>query len=351
VLDISSAELRRLGTAWVGNRSRNEGINIPRQTLTPLHDVAQEWLTFAFLKPFEKNEEFFSFHHEEDVSNHPVFQYCHEIFSNPDDIQDPVRQLAQRLYENSELPKINSGELFIAYFDNILLAGEPVQGLAIVKVQNKDSYIKVERTTETFAINIIEGIAMGKVETAALIFNIDETEGYRICAVDSVSKRGERSFWKDDFLRVRPIEDNYFNTRHHIAMSGEFITEQVTSKLGLDRADQLDLLYRSGNYFKENETFELEDFAGALFPENEEHKEALLEFRDKYAQAYAVPLEDRFDISGQAVKKEFKILKSVIKLDKNFHIYVHGRRDLIERGFDEERGKKYYKVFFDEEEM
>lgn len=45
------------------------------------------------------------------------------------------------------------------------------------------------------------------------------------------------------------------------------------------------------------------------------------------------------------------MLKSVIKLDKNFHIYVHGRRDLIERGFDEEKGKKYYKVYFDEEDL
>jgi hypothetical protein len=63
-----------------------------------------------------------------------------------------------------------------------------------------------------------------------------------------------------------------------------------------------------------------------------------------------VPLEDKFDISPPAVKREFKVLKSVIKLDKNFHIYVHGRRDLIERGFDDDKGKKYYKVFFDDED-
>jgi 37-kD nucleoid-associated bacterial protein len=351
VLDITSADLRRLATAWVGNRTRNEGIHIPKQTLTPLNDVAQEWLTAAFLKPFEKIEEFFYFHHDEDVSNHPVYQACHAIFNDPDDTQNAVRQLAQRLYEHSELPKINGGEFFVAHFDNILLAGEPVQAIVIVKVQSKDPYIKVERTSESFAINILEGIPTGKVETASIVFNVDENEGYRLCAVDSVSKRGDRSFWKDDFLRIRPIEDNYFNTRHHIAMSGEFINDKVVPKFGMDRADQLDLLYRSGNYFKENEAFEIEDYANALFPEAPERQEALLEFRDAYQKAYAIPLEDKFDISGQAVKKEFKVLKSVIKLDKNFHIYVHGRRDLIERGFDDEKGKKYYKVYFDEEEM
>ena len=32
-----------------------------------------------------------------------------------------------------------------------------------------------------------------------------------------------------------------------------------------------------------------------------------------------------------------RYFKSVIKLDSNFHIYVHGKREWIERGFDEEK--------------
>jgi hypothetical protein len=351
MLDISSANLRRLATAWVGNKNRYEGISIPRQTLTPLHDVAQEWLTTAFLKPFEKTEEFFYFHHDEDVSQHAVYQSCMTIFQDPEQLATEMQTLAQRLYEYAELPKIRGGEFFAAYFDDLLLQGEPVQAIALVKVQTKDAFVKTERSTDAFAINIVEGIPTGKLETAALIFNLDEAEGYRMCAVDTVSKRDERSFWKDEFLRVRPIEDNYFNTRHHIALSGEFINDKLPHQFGMDRADQLDLLYRSGNYFKENEEFEMDDYANALFPEQPEQQEAFREFRESYSKANALPLEDKFDISGQAVKKEFKILKSVIKLDKNFHIYVHGRRDLIERGFDDDKGKKYYKVYFDEEEM
>jgi hypothetical protein len=30
-------------------------------------------------------------------------------------------------------------------------------------------------------------------------------------------------------------------------------------------------------------------------------------------------------------------------------VYIHGRRDLIERGIDELSGKKFYKLYFDEE--
>ena len=38
----------------------------------------------------------------------------------------------------------------------------------------------------------------------------------------------------------------------------------------------------------------------------------------------------------------------VIKLDKNFHFYVHGSRELIEQGVDEE-GRKFYKIYYKEE--
>jgi hypothetical protein len=58
---------------------------------------------------------------------------------------------------------------------------------------------------------------------------------------------------------------------------------------------------------------------------------------------------DEFYISPQAVKKQARVFKSVIKLDKNFHIYVHGDRELIEKGYDEALQKHYYKIYFDRE--
>lgn len=349
MLDFSTTRLVRFAATWVGNKSRNEGVTLPKQTLIPLHAVAEEMLLTALLKPFEKTEEFFYFHHEEDVSHHPVYQCCHSIFQQPEEMGEQVGNLARLLYEYTEIPKIQGGEFFVAYFEDLLLHGEPVSAIGLWKVQSKDPFLKTERTAESFTLNIIEGIPTGKPELAALVFQLDEAEGYRICALDKVSKRDERSFWKDEFLRLRPIEDNYFNTRHYISLASEFITAKAPFQFGLDRTETIDALNRSGDYFKDNEAFEVDDFARTLFPQ-EEQQEAFKEFRDEYTRIYAVPLEDKFDISSQAVKKEFKVFKSVIKLDKNFHLYVHGRRDLIERGFDDDKGKKYYKVYFDNEE-
>lgn len=349
MLDFSATRLLRFAATWVGNKSRYEGVSIPKSTLTPLHSVAEELLISAFLKPFEKSEEFFYFHHEEDVSNHKLYQSCMSVFQNPESLSEEAGQLAQLLYECCENTKVQGGEFFIGYFEDLMLQGEPVSAIGMWKVQTKDPYLKTERAPEAFTLNVLEGIPTAKPEVIALVFNVDEAEGYRVCAIDTVSKKDERSFWKDEFMRLRPIEDNYFNTRHYISLSSEFITQKMPRAFGMDRTDQIDMLNRSAIYFKENEEFEVDDFAETLFPE-EEQREAFKNFRDEYSKAYAAPLEDKFDISNQALKKEMKVLKSVIKLDKNFHIYVHGRRDLIERGFDEGKGKKYYKVFFEEEE-
>jgi hypothetical protein len=57
---------------------------------------------------------------------------------------------------------------------------------------------------------------------------------------------------------------------------------------------------------------------------------------------------DNFNISAAALKKQSRVFKSVLKLDKNFHVYIHGDRELIEQGVDPD-GRKFYKLYFREE--
>ena len=56
-------------------------------------------------------------------------------------------------------------------------------------------------------------------------------------------------------------------------------------------------------------------------------------------------LVDNFKISSQAVKKQSRIFKSVLKLDRNFDIYIHGDKNLIEKGTEKD-GRKYYKIYW-----
>jgi hypothetical protein len=82
------------------------------------------------------------------------------------------------------------------------------------------------------------------------------------------------------------------------------------------------------------------------------HEEIINSFRkydQHYRQANEMDAAEKFDISPHAVKKQARIFKSVIKLDKNFHIYIHGNKELIEKGYDDELKKSFYKIYFDQE--
>ena len=70
-------------------------------------------------------------------------------------------------------------------------------------------------------------------------------------------------------------------------------------------------------------------------------------FKTQYEDERDYALSDEFAINDAAVKKNARIFKSVIKLDKNFHIYIHGDRKLIQQGQDE--NGKYYMLYFEEE--
>ena len=347
MLSFEHTRIAKMAITWSGNLSRNEGIVVPKTMLVPVTDYAEEILIHTFIKPFAKDAAFFYFADEEDVSHNAVYQSCVSIFENPDNLSEQAAVLTERLYQRSNVPKITGGEVFVVLFNDLMLFDESVNAIGIFKTISKDPFLKVERTTESFTLQIGEGIATGKIALGALIFGVDEAEGFRLVMKDAVSKKDDVPMWQQ-FLGVEPIEDNYFLTQQYMALANEFI-DHSKHQFGFNKADTADLQNRSALYFKENDLFDDQDFKKTLFAD-EEQQTAFEEFKTETVEAKGISLDGQFDISKQAVRKSANIFKSVIKLDENFNIYVRGRRDLIERGFDEEKGKSFYKVYFDQEE-
>ena len=80
--------------------------------------------------------------------------------------------------------------------------------------------------------------------------------------------------------------------------------------------------------------------------------DAFKDYRKNYIEENHLDSKENnnFEISQTAVKKNQKFMRSILKLDKNFHIYVHSRHDYIQKGFDEDMGMHFYKLFFSKEE-
>jgi len=356
MIDYSTARLVHLALAWVGNKDRYEGVQIPKQTLLPVNDLAEELLYPAMLHPFRDSQEFYRFQTEEDAVDGRwdalpgAWFDCREIFDDPTGyvFGKAATRMASQLYEFMVGSKVMGGEFFIAYFEDLLLDGATVNAIGLWKVQSQVNYFRNDRSDAQYVLNVARGIATDQVEVAALIFNQDEGQGYRVCAIDSVSKKGDRSFWKDAYLKLRPIHDDFYNTRHYISLAHEFVTVHGAHQFAWTRPQQIVLWDRSANYFKDNMEFELDDFANAVF-HDQDSLEAFVEHRNAYAKNHGVSLEDSFNISTQAVKKAGPLLKNVLKLDKNFQVQITGRPDLLEGGMDEEKGMRFYKFYYNVE--
>jgi hypothetical protein len=193
-----------------------------------------------------------------------------------------------------------------------------------------------------------DGININKLDKGCLVFKQNKSEGYRVCVVDNTNKQNDAQYWIKDFLQVEPVANDYHYTNDVLGMCKLFIHNELPEKFEVNKSEQIDMLNRSMEYFKTKDHFQLDEFAQEVI-HHTELIDAFSQYKNTYETAKQVQVQNEFDIDLSAVKKQERGFKSVLKLDKNFHIYIHGRRDLVEKGYDEMSGKHYYKLFFDTE--
>jgi len=329
----------------IGNKTNDEGCFFSAKNFAITADL-QEILNDYFLGPFT-SEEYFQFFHDADLSLNEVFTYASKIFEDLDSLHEQSINLGKHLYNQSIHPKVKGGEFYVVYFKNGNLKGETVDIIGLFKSENKDIFLNVFPNGEDLEMDNQEGININKLDKGCLIYNSDKENGYVVSVIDKTNKGNDAQYWVDYFLNVRQMQDAYFNTENTLSLYKKFIVQQLPQEFEISKADQADLLNKSIGYFKENEQFETEEFNQSIF-EQPEVISSFKNFKETYKKEREIEIGDSFDISESAVKKQNRSYKSIIKLDKNFHIYIHGGRHLIEQGVDEE-GKKFYKIFYENE--
>ena len=126
-----------------------------------------------------------------------------------------------------------------------------------------------------------------------------------------------------------------------------FVTDRLADEFEVTKTDKIEYLNKSVDYFKQNETFSEDEFAKEVFKDKNVIR-SFREFKEEYQETNNLEIEEDFEISAPAVKKQARVFKSVLKLDKNFHIYIHGRQEFIEKGIEKD-GRKFYKIYCNEE--
>jgi hypothetical protein len=330
----------------VGNKGREEDVRLSKAPIR-LDDTVMELLKFYFLSPF-KNNEYFHLYHETDINLNEVYSYVSAIFEDQGNLLEHSKNLALHLYEQSSHPKINEGEFYVVYLKDCMVDEVLTNAVGLFKSESRDTFLKVFPIQDNYSIERSEGININKLDKGCLIFNTEKEEGYVVAVVDNLSKGSEALYWKDDFLRIKQREDNFFQTQNVMKLYKTFVTEKLPSEFEVSKVDQVDMLNRSMGFFKEKDDFMLDTFTQEVIGQPE-MIDTFINFKKDYENEYEMKVEQEFKISDTAVKKQAKIYKSIIKLDKNFHIYIHGDRELIKKGFDPTNGMNYYQLYFKDE--
>ena len=132
-----------------------------------------------------------------------------------------------------------------------------------------------------------------------------------------------------------------------MSIAKRFITKELPKGYVVQKADQIDLLNRSLQFFKEKETFDIDDFSQTVL-EQPEIIESFTNYKKAFEEEHAMEIDDSFTISQNAYKKLQRSYKRIIRLDKKIQIIIDGNRDHVEQGEDEKG--KYYKVYYSSED-
>jgi len=327
----------------VGNKINGESLMLSQEELQ-LDEGMTELLEDYFLGSF-KSEETYQFYSDSYLVNNPIYSAASEIFDDKAKFLWESENIAKHLFEAAENPRVQGGELFIVYFEGDGSGEEKVDKIGIFKTEKRESFLKIFPENETFGMEKDQGISLSKIDKAALIYNNGKETGYVLSVVDN-NKNGDMYYWFEDFLKVKQRDDEYFHTQEALMVYKDYITKQLPQEFEVSRADQADFLNKSINFFKEKEEFNIDEFNKEVL--GDEHViESFVNFKTDYEQDMQINIAEEFPINETAVKKTQRHFKSIIKLDKNFHIYIHGDRQMIDQG-QNEKGK-YYMLYFDKE--
>ena len=346
MMHFDEAGLVALTLHKIGNKSVDEGM-VLSDKLLEVSEIVKPLLLQYFLTPF-KTGELYNLTHPSDLGLNEVYHFVSAIFENPASLPEQSQSLARHLYRHSTHPKIKTGEFYVAYFDRCRIGDETVNAVGLFKSESKETYLKIYPVGTSFEIGHDNGININKLDKGCLVFNTGREEGYAVAIVDNLNKGSEAQYWRDDFLQVKPRSDDYYKTKAVMDLCRRFVSDKLPEDFDVSRVDQADLLNRSMKFLKENDDFEMEEFNEQVLG-SPAVINSFSEYRTAFSEENDLDIPEKFQISDNAVKSQSRFMKSVIKLDKNFHIYVHGEGKMVEKGFDKEKQLNFYKLYFKEE--
>lgn len=326
----------------VGNKSNDDGVFLSDKSIELNEEtsgILQEYLLGQVL-----TDGYSEFWHESQLELNEVYSFVKSIFEDNSVFEEKSASIAKHLYACSTHPKIKSGELCVVFFKNIIVDTVTCDAVGLFKSENKDIFLRVVMDGGRSSIMSETGININKLDKAAIIFNTQAENGYWVTVIDRTNKATEAKYWTDNFLKVRPCNNSYNQTENLIAMTRSFVSHLPEDG---NKSEKALMVQRSMEAVKAS-SVNMEDYALEVF-KDEDVVRRFSEYTRKKSEDEGFRLDEEIKISPLAVKKKQTTTLTTVKLDGNFDIRIHGGEQLIEQGYDEEKGMSFYKLYYREE--
>lgn len=340
MITFNRCTLQAAALHYIGNGLTDEDLQVSAQPFAP--DADTEALLWQHIEKAFTTPDFQKF-----TGDSPVWPLANTFFADVENTFLEISQhLAEALHRRSQKPGIKSGELLVLHLRNVSLQEEVADALVLFKTDVRHPFLFSDARENHLSLHSYRGISPGKIDKAALIINHEAQEGYHVLAQDNRGSGNVALFWKEEFLGLSPRPTAYHHTAQFIEATRNFINNNLgEEETELERMDKIALLQKSADFMEEHDTVDSEEFGLQVF----EDAAVADRFRAYTAQPEGgEEAPQNFDLSSEAVKKHRGLFKSILKLDKNFHVYIHGNRQMIEQG-EETDGRKFYKLYYEEE--
>lgn len=338
-------EIKDIIIHGIGNKSFSDGLKLS-QGEVELADEVKDSLCLSLREVVFSDATYQFFHESGELQLNPMYVYADRVFNHLNFVETSCN-IARQLYENSDHPKIPAGELLVVLFDNCEFKGEKCKALGLFKSESKDKFFDFKYSKGSYSIVEQEGLNIGALKKGVIIYNTEKGNGYRVSVLMRANKQVDAKYWLNDFLHITQVSDSFYRTQQLIALTKNYVREVLSTEEGISRVEQTEILSRAANYLSTNDSFDDVSYSDEVF-RNEKYKDDFRRYSEETDSENS--LLEPFEIDKSEVKKKSRLLKSVIKLDKNFHIYVHGGEGLIKKGYDPESGMAFYQLYFKEEE-
>ena len=319
----------------VGNKNNGDGVAFAEE-LCPIEGV--EGLLLKLIKSSFKFDDWKHFTYIDTLETNHAFRFVSKIFEDRDCLIKQANNLARHLYEQSIHPNIKIGEFYVVYLEKCEIDGIETNAVGLFKSESRETVLTVRMESNRLVLSSEEGMRLKKWEKGAVVFNVEKENGYKVAVVDNTTSKDDAHYWTDNFLHVEDFHDDYHQTQELSEFCAGYL-KQLHEKSVLDCA----IAARKTSELLASEGIVEIERLPSLLCETEEQMADFLTYRETYEQDHG-PLSSEVKVKPKAVKSKNVMKMNTLRLGSDFEVKVLNSSAHIEKG--EEKGKKYYKLYY-----